>query len=105
MDHLIWWTAQEDYEKIGDDLEGDYPEYLKREYRSRMGRAGRGRLWVPSDIDLKEIPWDEKKPAARLASTRGGIAIHMRDAKLVFGLPGYLTDLEMNFVNFPEEPA
>jgi hypothetical protein len=76
------------------------------EYRSRLGRNGRGRLWTPDFIDLEEIPWDETKPAARLANERAGIVILASDLHHVFYLHGFVTDTELNFINsLPQEQA
>lgn len=103
MEYLIWWTSQEEAEKAGELLEmfpvADFPDYIEREFKSRMGRAGRGRLWVAGEIPIKEIYWDEKKPAARLASARAGIVIREEDKVFVFDTPGFLTDLKLNFIN------
>lgn len=96
---LIWWTSQAECEQIGDALSESVPDYIRSEYRSRLGRNGRGRLWVASRIALDEIPWDATKPAARLASDRAGIVVDATDVEHVFGLPGFLTDTSLNFVN------
>ncbi len=73
-DLLIWWTGQEECEAIyalheEDDenrvLPATVPEYIRLEFRSRYGRAGRGRLWCDGQ----------------------------------FSLPGFLTDLKLNFIN------
>lgn len=97
---LIWWTNQEECEAVGEQIEqSSVPDYLKSEFRSRVGRNGRGRLWVPDHIDLKGIEWDTAKPASRLAESRGGIVLDADDSLLVFYLPGFLTDLELNFIN------
>lgn len=49
-DYLIWWTNQSDVERVEylglDGQLGHWPKYLKDEFASRNGRAGRGRLWV-----------------------------------------------------------
>lgn len=103
--YYIWWLDQRACELIQErKLLPKLPDYLFGEYRSRLGRPGRGRLWIASEIPIKEIEWDESKPAARIADSYGGIVIRGSDAALVFPLPGFLTDLEMNFINeLPEE--
>jgi hypothetical protein len=98
-DVLIWWTDQEECETIGYELDPTFPTYLCREYRSRHGRNGRGRLWAAGEFRIMSIPWDETKPAAKLADKRGGIVIWKTDAPLVFNLPGFLTDMKLNFIN------
>ena len=104
-DILFWWTSQEECEAIGDDLPEFVPEYLRSEYRSRLGRAGRGRLWSADQFGAVGIPWNTSKPAARLAGERGGIVIHKEDAPYVFELPGFLTDAKLNIINDLQEPA
>lgn len=103
MEYLIWWTSQEEAEKAWEHQEtflaAGFPDYIEREFKSRMGRAGRGRLWVADEIPIKEIDWDEKKPAARLASQRAGIVIRAEDKDFVFDAPGFLTDLKLDFIN------
>lgn len=98
-DLLIWWTGQEECEAIGDELASNLPNYIRSEFSSRWGRNGRGRLWVADELGDVGIPWDETKPASRLAGSRGGIVIWQSDAHHVFGLPGFLTDLRLNVVN------
>jgi len=78
------------------------PDYIHSEFCSRYGRNGRGRLWAADELGSVGIPWDTTKPASRLAGSRGGIVIFKRDAVHVFGLPGFLTDLQLNFINRPE---
>jgi hypothetical protein len=98
--YYVWWLDQRAYELIEEKgLLPELPDYLFREYRSRLGRPGRGRLWVAPEIPVEEINWDEAKPAARIAANYGGIVIYAKDAALIFPLPGFLTDLKMNFVN------
>jgi hypothetical protein len=98
-DIYIWWLSQDECEAIGDFPPGSVPLYIRNEYRSRLGRPGRGRLWVGLEVGEVGIPWDDSKPAARLAGKRGGIVIYKTDATHVFGLPGFLTDLHLNFIN------
>lgn len=111
-DLLVWWTSEEECEAIHHQfpmwqwqLPYTVPTYIRSEYQSRLGRNGRGRLWVAEEIGEVGIPWDETKPASRLAGTRGGIVIWKSDAEHVFALPGFLTDLRLNFINEIEEPC
>lgn len=101
--NLIWWTSQQECEAIGFDSPATFPEYLADEYQSRLGRNGRGRLWIHASISQGDIEWPADKPAARLAGVRGGIVIRAADAPIVFGLPGFLTDTELNLINALEE--
>lgn len=97
--YLIFWTNQADCESIQQgDLAKNCPRYIKRELSSRYGRNGRGRLWVADGIPVNEIVWDDNKPAAKYAGNAGGIVIHGRDYNAVKGLPGIVTDLELNQV-------
>lgn len=105
--YLVWWTSQKEVEEIVSEGQTtphtatllQWPEYLHDEFNSRVGRPGRGRLWVAGGMPVQEIEWDENKPAARLSKERGGIVIRAEDAALCFSLPGFLTDLHLNIVN------
>jgi len=95
---LIWWTEQEDCEAIGNHLPESFPNYLQVEYRSRLGRAGRGRLWVASQFAGEPIavdPWPNTPMGRRLA-TAAGIAICAEHAELLREMPGVITDLELH---------
>lgn len=96
--YLVWWTSQVECELIGEELPEAVPMYIRKEYRSRFGRNGRGRLWVADEINSGDMAWDESKPAARLANERGGIVIRPEDASHVVALPGFLTDWQLDFV-------
>jgi len=100
-DLLIWWTDQEECESIGNHTHmlKTVPEYIRKEYSSRYGRNGRGRLWTDAQFGAVGFPWDTTKPASRLADKRGGIVIWASDAAHVFGLPGFLTDQRLNIIN------
>lgn len=99
--YCIWWTSQRDCELIEERelFSETIPDYIRVEYRSRLGRNGRGRLWVHESLSANDIEWDASKPASRLAEERGGIVIHKEDSQHVFGLPGFLTDTKLNFIN------
>lgn len=96
---VIWWLDPLEVSIVSDfELEQSLPDYIRAELRSLTGRAGRGRLWVPSGISLSEIDWPENKPLAQKADRCGGIVIHERDkSSLPKGL-GFTTDLELNGV-------
>lgn len=100
---VIWWLSQADTMAIGDLLDETIPEYIRAEYASRRGRAGRGRLWIGSvlaDVDIRycvgpEDPaWDT--PLGRYISRQcGGVVIRAADAKSVASLPGIITDARL----------
>lgn len=105
-DYLIWWTNQSDCERITPlDI---WPVYLANEFRSRSGRAGRGRLWVPVGIGIHEAEakWDDGNWLCRIANDAGGIVIRARDVRCVQFLPGFVTTFEMtlpfDILNRPE---
>lgn len=111
----IWWLSQDDCERMAwmmyppasesmppekyhelldkRQRESVLPAYIESEWYSRYGRAGRGRLWVPPDIELREITF--KGPMAGSAIHCGGIVLHMRDAMSVAFLPGFVTNLQL----------
>jgi hypothetical protein len=74
------------------------PTYIRNEYRSLLGRAGRGRLWVSEELSLPDdfnISWPDTTLAARLADDYGGIVIREEDLRMLAALPGITTDLEL----------
>lgn len=112
---VIWWLSQKDCEDIAENflrLEPDaddytwlvpLPEYLKRQFVSRLGRAGRGRLWVPRDISLETIAWPEAHPIARWIEqvSAGGIVFWRKDLAAIAGLPGVVTTTTLDMVAAP----
>jgi hypothetical protein len=120
--YAIWWLSQEDCEAletmidysrgfIPSDGGGVYsyepcvtrslriPGYIAREYRSRLGRPGRGRLWIPPEIPVTECVWDDELPVCQRAISCGGIVVHARDWHKLRDLPGFITDLEMRYLS------
>jgi hypothetical protein len=90
---LIWWLSQEDCEQLQPVLDKlPIPQYIKDEFWSRFGRPGRGRLWVPKNIDFSGFPWDSDKPLAKAAEKCGGVVIDAADVRYVACLPGFVTD-------------
>lgn len=96
---LVWWTTQAEAEVIsneyGDGLVEGTPEYLQREWASRRGRPGRGRLWVSPE--LKDAP-EELPVLGRTGITQyldagsaAGIVIRAEDAVHLRELPGLIT--------------
>jgi hypothetical protein len=92
---LIWWTNQADAERITKEQIEALPEYIQSEFDSRVGRAGRGRLWVHESIDLSGIEWNEKSPFSNYCLESGGIVFRKEDLLKVRDLPGQCTDLQM----------
>ncbi|HYE75879.1 MAG TPA: hypothetical protein VEF04_21220 [Blastocatellia bacterium] len=94
----IWWlNGHSDNETIIDEGHIEHlPEYIAGEVYSLHGRPTRGRLWVPSEIQLNEIKWDDSKPRAKECANRGGIVIWRTDLRYLKGLPGFVTDTQMN---------
>lgn len=100
---LVWWTTDLEANIIYRSIEKEaWPEYLTGQLVSRSGRHARGRLWV----DRVEMPGQYEipkhhfplKPLGIICADAGGILIHARDLRHVRGLPGFVTDLELNLV-------
>lgn len=86
----IWWTSQSDCAAITDapgDLKG-VPSYVISQLRSRIGRNGRGRLWVHDTLPVRAMTCPDRAPVGC-----GGIVIRASDADRIRGLPGFVTDL------------
>ncbi len=113
--YAIWWLSQDDCEILESmiDYETQYevgsyypnvvislhiPLYIAKEYRSRLGRAGRGRLWVPPEINITECVWSGELSVCQRAAECGGIVVHMRDWQKLRNLPGFITDIEMRYL-------
>lgn len=97
--YLIWWTSQEDCERIVPlDI---WPTYLADEYESRNGRAGRGRLWChdacagsPQEVTAKK--WDpDNNWLCKAAGDAGGVVIKAEHVRCVQFLPGFVTTFAM----------
>lgn len=98
-DIAIWWLNQEACEITEAGFKSNLkklPAYIKDEFYSRVGRPGRGRLWIPSEIPLKEIKWKDSHPLSKYAKECGGIIFWKKDYKEISGLPGFITDIRMN---------
>lgn len=92
---LVWWTDQTDCRRIS-GLKGTWPPYLRNQYRSRLGRGGRGRLWVDRRFgDVAIDPWPETALSPRLGESCAGIVIAREDLSQVAALPGVVTDLAL----------
>ena len=101
--YAIWWLSQAACEEIEPlHMEGKLtlPEYIIKEFESRYGRAGRGRLWTADGIPVEGIDWPEDAIATKMVTRKscGGIVIKLEDVRLVAFLPGFVTDLGMNLL-------
>jgi hypothetical protein len=96
MDEIvIWWLTQNDCTAIGKDLPESFPEYVRREYRSRLGSAGRARLWASKHFGFVGIyPWPNT-PLSKSLEAAGGIVIYKRDLPLLTEMPGLCTDIKL----------
>ncbi len=103
--YVIWWLDQAACElavALG-AANADWPDYIKSEFKSRYGRAGRGRLWVPLGFkDFKDIDWQSEDPASiAVGADCGGIVIHHSDVYHVLSWPGFVTDRELQPIRLP----
>lgn len=94
----IWWVTQADCEAIGEAPV--LPDYLKTEYASRLGRAGRGRLWVPDEIELQQVAVPKcvvyEGKSATGNDTHGGIVLWKEDVEKVRPFGGIISDTNGN---------
>ncbi len=101
---VIWWTNQEDAERahaLVKECGAELPEYIDAQLCGRMGRDGRGRLWVASAFAVTEVAWDASSPVCQMASHAAGVVILESDAPVVAPLPGFITTSTM----LPWRPA
>lgn len=99
-DLRIWWLDQEDCQAIGPKLPDHFPPHLVGQYESRLGRPGRGRLWVdPSFGDVKTEVWPDT-PLGRRLQDCAGIVCLFGDLVLLHNMPGIVTDLQVNRADF-----
>lgn len=113
--YVIWWTTQTDCEMVlalglAEDADrpfltpGEWPDWLRDQFLSRCGRAGRARLWNAFADTFKGgvAPWPNNRVADFLTGTggnqsegdrhcAGGIVVPLGDLNLVIGLPGFVT--------------
>lgn len=87
----VWWLNQADMESID---ESKVPQgYIRKEYDSRYGRAGRGRLWTEkvTQVDCVEVP---KEVCYDGQDTHGGLVILKEDIEKVRPLGGIISDAQ-----------
>jgi hypothetical protein len=104
----IWWLHHKDFHGMTSSPDGNpfcWPDYITRQFFSLHGRAGRGRLWVPSHLD-KFVPKNglgisENDPRwTPILGESGGIVIERKDADLCrrWG-KGIFTTLELERIS------
>lgn len=101
QDLYIWWTNQRDAERADASDLSAWPEELRAELVSRMGRAGHGRLWIPSEWEWDGIgvEWKERDPMFNaLGNHYGGIVFRREHLTYLKDLPGLITDFDMKHV-------
>ncbi|MNC35316.1 hypothetical protein D3C87_1111250 [compost metagenome] len=99
QDLYIWWTNQRDTERADASDRTNWPAELEDELRSRMGRNGRGSLWIPTQWDWADlgIEWQESHPMfIALGNHYGGIVFRREYLPLFKDLTGLITDFDMN---------
>lgn len=108
----IWWLSSYStetlYTRNAYDEEGlikCLPTAVASEVKSRRGRFGNGWLWpygaknaLLEDGDV-ELP--ENHAVAKIIKDEncGGIVIDWQDVPAVIGLPGFVTDLQLNLIH------
>lgn len=116
--YAIWWTDQvscELAEAMGAPLD-EWPPYLMAQWRARLGRNGRGRLWVDCDIDWgtgpmmiiadrKWVEFEDHPVGKALAegacgSTWAGIVVRFEDVHHCLVMPGVVTDVDLKPFRF-----
>ena len=103
--YAVWWLSEEDCKQMNyTELLDSLPDYIAREFRSLLGRAGRGRLWVSANIPITLIEWDESQSLTKAAAWCGGIVIYREHAIKAAGLPGFVTDLDLKPIDFEVAP-
>lgn len=100
--YAIWWTTSEEAKTIAahfdDHLPTWCPEYLQQEWASRLGRNGRGRLWVsdalpdaPRSVQFRDEYDGSSSPLEDHCATCAGIVIRAEDVTRLMHLPGIVT--------------
>jgi hypothetical protein len=124
-DLLIWWTDAADLRRIGDPTSPPagplpagaaytrerydaLPEYIRREYRGRYGRGGRGRLWIPGELGPVKVPWTDGGHVESRVERHdcGGIVFRREDLGKLADLPGFFTRVDLVSVEppWPDDP-
>jgi hypothetical protein len=103
---LVWWTSQAEHSAIDEVSRLALPLYLQREVASRAGRAGHGRLWVPSEIEqlaaepIRVADGWQTPLGLHIEEFCSGIVFSSKDLGHLAQLPGVVTDLQLRKVGF-----
>lgn len=98
--YLIWWISNADAHHV-EDMDTSWPPYIDRQFTSRCGRNGRGRLWCASKFEKDpECPESADFGQAHdgwaaAAGEAGGIVIKATDIAHVITLPGFVTTFSL----------
>ena len=101
-DFLIWWLTPDQVRDMAEREDvgrlSNWPEYLRSEVRSLVGRNPKGQLWVNPD-HMKICPSVDPVRCELIDETEGGICFLRRDRALVEKTTGYITDFKMNLLH------
>lgn len=99
--YAIWWTSNEETLLLGErpDWPPRVPLYIQEQYASRMGRNGRGRLWCSPGMPAEATTKFADADALQATNKAGGIVIYASDAQSVAPLPGFLTTLDLRWLD------
>lgn len=106
-DVFIWWTSHRDMIQIRtDDAQHQVSPQVEADFgvRARMV-GGRKCFTTRNHVHFDPVDWDTSKPAYRLIRDRVGIIMDREGARSVYHLPGFLTDNDLNVVNFEPQLA
>ena len=95
---LVWWLNQKEIEAIN-KMELDLPAYIDNEMIRKFKAVGKRRFFIPNEIDCVQTNWNPKNPICKLItlSSAGGIVFHATDFDKVKELPGFITDINLNW--------
>lgn len=106
---LVWWLTEEDYHGFEPHQDRNplrIPDCVWKEFRSRCGRPGRGRLWVPKHIKIDSLPVAADDPRWTPELLRaGGIIIEAQHADDCARWGGTITTLTLDPVDTANESA
>jgi hypothetical protein len=103
---LVWWTSQNECDVFDEYAFRQLPPYIRREFASRDGRPGHGRLWVPAEVEqlatgpIRITEGWHTALGAYLEKHCAGIVFGSSDLGSLARLPGTVTDLELRKVGF-----
>lgn len=97
---LIWWTTDAESRAIGTQAPVTLPAYVREQYLSRVGRSGRGRLWVDEKFGPREISeWPDTFIGRMIQEgTSAGIVFAGSDLPLFKGVAGIVTDFRLRML-------